>query len=223
MNRGIPSGYIALLEQRLLETEIVLFELLTPLHHSHIPQHRVSQDAREILAKVSNAQSKNEKIEEWKRLPLALDEQRQQWLQTREEIILNSRRQSEKRRRSSGTSQKDTPSAGRMSQESPDSMQFRPGESPQGSSCIENYHGEMLELVNTQPTLPPGGQSPGGEWILPRAAVSEPLAVPSEEHNPQHVPRSLLERRESYNTIVDTSTDTHLRANHPVQRWRKYF
>ncbi|KAF2186002.1 hypothetical protein K469DRAFT_707188 [Zopfia rhizophila CBS 207.26] len=87
--RGIPSGYISFIEQRLLETELVVFELLTAIYQSHTPidQFRSHESARQAVADFSGKQSKSAKVEEWKYFPLASDEQRQRWWQNRQEII----------------------------------------------------------------------------------------------------------------------------------------
>jgi hypothetical protein len=79
--RGIPSGYISLLEQRLLETELVLFELLSTLYNSSTPiePYRSTAFQREAIAAFMMKQSKNEKIEEWRGKGLATDEQRYGW------------------------------------------------------------------------------------------------------------------------------------------------
>jgi hypothetical protein len=87
--RGIPSGYIALVEQRLLESEIVIFELLTTLYNCNYPgrQHRMSHDERRSLSEWSKTQSKSKKVDEWTSFPLGTDEQRQAWWMKKQEAI----------------------------------------------------------------------------------------------------------------------------------------
>lgn len=86
--RGIPSGYISNLEQRLVETETALFEALSfasfSLGQGDNPQSETH--VREAFTDHSAAQSKDEKVEEWKRLPLSFKDQRQAWLQERHRI-----------------------------------------------------------------------------------------------------------------------------------------
>ena len=83
LSRGIPSGYLTQLEQRLLETEIALFDTLSASSSSFQdiknPQDISLRDSG--FSEHSSSQSKELKIEEWKRFPLALVEQRQVWLQ----------------------------------------------------------------------------------------------------------------------------------------------
>ncbi|KAH8806036.1 hypothetical protein F5884DRAFT_468578 [Xylogone sp. PMI_703] len=83
--RGIPAGYISSLEQRLLETEVALFEALSVINN---PQYRNDETHTEsslagVLSDQSTRQSKEAKIEEWKRLPLRTSAQRQTWWRDR--------------------------------------------------------------------------------------------------------------------------------------------
>ncbi|RFU23747.1 hypothetical protein B7463_g12590, partial [Scytalidium lignicola] len=83
--RGIPAGYISSLEQRLLETEVALFEALSLINN---PQYRNDDTQTEsslagVLSDQSTRQSKEAKIEEWKRLPLRTPSQRQEWWRDR--------------------------------------------------------------------------------------------------------------------------------------------
>ncbi|OSS43938.1 hypothetical protein B5807_11348 [Epicoccum nigrum] len=80
--RGIPSGYVSLIEQRLVETELLVLELLSALQEtggSIENQHRLSENQRRLLEHIAQKQSKTDKIEEWKCFPLGTDQQRQAW------------------------------------------------------------------------------------------------------------------------------------------------
>ncbi|KAF2849161.1 hypothetical protein T440DRAFT_556104 [Plenodomus tracheiphilus IPT5] len=87
--RGIPSGYISLIEQRLLDTETIVIELLSAIHNSQIPiePHRLNQDNREALAAMSQKQAKTKKIDEWKEFPILTDEQRHAWWRKKRELL----------------------------------------------------------------------------------------------------------------------------------------
>jgi hypothetical protein len=80
---------VSYIEKRLLETELVLYELLTTILQSQDPVPTVhSTDVeRQIVADYQVKQSKSWKIDEWKLFPLATDEQRQQWWQARRALI----------------------------------------------------------------------------------------------------------------------------------------
>jgi hypothetical protein len=83
-NRGIPSGYISSLEERLLETEIALFEALSFINiHFHQGDNTQAESSqyRDAFADHSTALSKQAKVEEWKRLPLTFEDQQKAWLQ----------------------------------------------------------------------------------------------------------------------------------------------
>lgn len=92
MFSGIPSGYLSYIEQRLLDTEVVVFELLSAIYKSHVPiqPQRLSEAERQALAELSQKQAKSAKIEEWKRLPLHTDEHRHEWWSKRCESMLSS-------------------------------------------------------------------------------------------------------------------------------------
>ena len=81
VTRGIPSGYISFIEQRLLETEIVVLELLSAIYKSQVPIEplRLPERDRRLLAEYSQKQTKSHKIEEWRNFPLATEEQRHAW------------------------------------------------------------------------------------------------------------------------------------------------
>ncbi|OBT77058.1 hypothetical protein VF21_02877 [Pseudogymnoascus sp. 05NY08] len=81
---GIPSGYISSLEERLIETEIALFEALSFInihfHQGGNTQFEPSQ-YHDAFTNHSTALSKQAKVEEWKRLPLMFEDQQKAWLQ----------------------------------------------------------------------------------------------------------------------------------------------
>jgi hypothetical protein len=72
---------LSYIEQRLLDTEFVVFELLSAIYKSQAPihPHRLSEQERQILAETSQKQSKSAKIEEWKSQPLGTEEHRHEW------------------------------------------------------------------------------------------------------------------------------------------------
>ncbi|ORY03067.1 hypothetical protein BCR34DRAFT_573826 [Clohesyomyces aquaticus] len=86
--RGIPSGYISFLEQRLLQTELLAFELLAIIYQSRTPidKDHLHKNAREAIADFSIKQPKSAKIEEWRRFPLTTKEQRKVWWRSKEAI-----------------------------------------------------------------------------------------------------------------------------------------
>lgn len=71
------------MEQRLLETEIALFETLSFINGSVRPGDNPRSESfyQECFAENNTTQSRDAKIEEWKRLPLVSAAQRQAWLQ----------------------------------------------------------------------------------------------------------------------------------------------
>jgi hypothetical protein len=87
--RGIPSGYLSFIEQRLLDTELVVFELLSTIYKSQIPiqPQRLSEQDRQTLVDICQKQPKSAKIEEWRSLPMTTDEHRHEWWRKRCESI----------------------------------------------------------------------------------------------------------------------------------------
>lgn len=89
-NRGIPSGYISSLEERLIETEIALFEALSFIN-IHFHQDRdiqpKSSDHRDAFIEYSMGLSKQAKVEEWKCIPLTFEDQRKTWLQEKLHVV----------------------------------------------------------------------------------------------------------------------------------------
>lgn len=89
-NRGIPSGYISSLEERLIETEIALFEALSFINiHFHQDSNIQSESSqhRDAFTEHSMALSKQAKVEEWKRIPLTFEDQRKTWFQEKLHVI----------------------------------------------------------------------------------------------------------------------------------------
>jgi hypothetical protein len=85
----MPSGYVSLIEQRLVETEILVLEMLSAIQKSGVSMtnHHLSADQRRAWTDITQKQSKSEKIEEWKSLPLGDERQRQAWLWKKQQII----------------------------------------------------------------------------------------------------------------------------------------
>lgn len=71
------------MEQRLLETEIALFETLLVANKFHYGNDdtQLETEIPRILSDLSTQQSKEAKLEEWKRLPLRTAGQRRDWWQ----------------------------------------------------------------------------------------------------------------------------------------------
>lgn len=85
----MPSGYVSLIEQRLVETEILVLEMLSAIQESGVSltKYHLSADQRRTLIDVARKQSKSEKIEDWKSLPLGDERQRQAWLWKKQQVI----------------------------------------------------------------------------------------------------------------------------------------
>ena len=77
MYRGVPLGYIAALEQRLLVTEIALIEALSSFHDK--PPKFLSTSEKRTLRKFDEARSKDARMEEWKKFPLEHVDDKQAW------------------------------------------------------------------------------------------------------------------------------------------------
>jgi hypothetical protein len=77
------------LEQRLLETEIALFETLSFVNGSFRSGDNPRSESfyQECFTEDNTTQSRDAKIEEWKRLPLVSAAQRQAWLQEKAYVI----------------------------------------------------------------------------------------------------------------------------------------
>lgn len=133
--RGLPSGYVALVEQRLLESELVVFELLSTLYNDNgarMPSNLSHQD-RDILSDFAKAQSKLKKVDEWKNYPLATDEERHAWWLRKREVIDLSRREGsmrEHRHARSDVLHNASPASTCTTPNAPSEAQLPPVESP---------------------------------------------------------------------------------------------
>jgi hypothetical protein len=80
---------LSFLEQRLLETELVVLELVSAVHNSHIPTepYRLSDKDRRLFSDQAQKQPKSAKIEEWKNFPLDTDEHRDTWWRMKYDLV----------------------------------------------------------------------------------------------------------------------------------------
>lgn len=84
MSRGIPTGYLGTLEQRLAETETALFNTLNALGAVRNQEGNISQDvmiSREpgtMVARDTNV-NKTGRMAEWKRYPLQSSTDLEEW------------------------------------------------------------------------------------------------------------------------------------------------
>ena len=69
------------IEQRLIEMELLALELLSACKGASISTeaYRLTTDQRQVFVGYAQKQSKSEKIEEWKSLPISDPQQRQAW------------------------------------------------------------------------------------------------------------------------------------------------
>ncbi|KFY31345.1 hypothetical protein V493_01185 [Pseudogymnoascus sp. VKM F-4281 (FW-2241)] len=90
---GIPTGYISSLEERLIETEIALFDALSFINiHFHQGGNTQVEPSQyhDAFTTHSTSLSKQAKVKEWRRLPLTSEDQQKAWLQ--EKLHVASRR-----------------------------------------------------------------------------------------------------------------------------------
>jgi hypothetical protein len=206
--RGIPSGYLSYIEQRLLDTEFVVFELLSAIYQSQIPiqLHRLSETDRQALVDVSQKQSKSAKIEEWKSLPLDTDENRHNWWSKRyESITLPMQSGSDNLPRDNTTPQDTWLEASPMS-----------------------AHYEDMQLPSVvQPPAPSIGQiSPVASWQPPLDAMIFVPAPSFDNNTNTATPKPLLMAASDSDVSVTTSTESSVSASSQslsADRWRKYF
>jgi len=95
--RGVPTGYIAALEQRLLTTEIALYEALSFLHETQPPtlepiQHEfdrfgAEQHVQDAFSACSTTQTKAAKVLEWQKLPLLSAGQLDKWREQKYALV----------------------------------------------------------------------------------------------------------------------------------------
>lgn len=86
-HRGLPGGYLAALEQRLVDTEVALIEALSTLRaYSIVPEGEASPLAEKLAARYAK-QLKPARLDEWRQLPLHNTWQRSEWLSQMNEIL----------------------------------------------------------------------------------------------------------------------------------------
>ncbi|EMD64905.1 hypothetical protein COCSADRAFT_315933 [Bipolaris sorokiniana ND90Pr] len=211
--RGIPSGYISFIEQRLLETEIVVLELLSAIYESRVPiePQRLPERDRRLLSEYGQKQAKTHKIEEWRNLPLTTEEQRRTWWLKKSERIA-------KAAETSG----DHPT-----QRSPAAT------SPWAANSSRNIHDESTQVLlgAEQATILPG-QPPGMQVSWRPVADGTGLSEPDTnlEHLDQNTTGfSPLEdiSGEGYPDVPEAPTppcQSTLQSHSAADaRWRKYF
>jgi hypothetical protein len=153
VTRGIPSGYISFIEQRLLETEIVVLELLSAIYASRVPiePQRLPETDRRLLAEYGQKQAKSHKIEEWKNLPLATEEQRRAWWVKKSERIARSAEAS-----GDCSSQKSPATTSSRAADSPRTVNF---EGTQASGAMQSTLPPIQHPVTQVPWRPVAGGS----------------------------------------------------------------
>lgn len=78
--RGFPEGYIAKLEQRLIQTELALMQALSIVSGQYSTVDEILTTEVERFKTYYAGLTKPERMQEWTRLPLDTHEQRLQWL-----------------------------------------------------------------------------------------------------------------------------------------------
>ncbi|KAI4848866.1 hypothetical protein E4T44_03686 [Aureobasidium sp. EXF-8845] len=87
--KGLPSGYLANIEERLAQTEVALLQALSTLHASEV---RVRPEQHQLLVSDRAAGKARElefnevriaRVEEWKKFPLETPEQQLLWTRSR--------------------------------------------------------------------------------------------------------------------------------------------
>ncbi|KAH8588338.1 hypothetical protein B0O99DRAFT_362433 [Bisporella sp. PMI_857] len=215
--RGIPSGYIYALEQRLLETETALFDALSAssLSLQNDSGTRIKSNSYDCFSEHSTAQSKEAKMEEWERLPLMFADQRQNWL--REKLHTAKRRQQspDSMDRVSGSQEPEDRWLGssqfqgirqNASPVLPRKRRFRHHDSqdPQQVALSDystrmskegiSVDGEPSELPLQAPEIFPDGKVLASPTVVQQAYESTPDSIVT------------LDRAHSTNTIVDNSS-----------------
>jgi hypothetical protein len=209
--RGIPSGYLSYIEQRLLDTEIVVFELLSATYNSQVPIHRLSEIERRALADLSQKQPKSAKIEEWKRSPLNTEEQRHDWWSKRCESILPTTQ----------------PGTNRPSQ---DAM------TPQDTWADASPLSVQYEDVQTYPTMRPPSAACSSQSAVPLASWQQTLNMPLSspeatfDNSVPSDPRSSMSLSntggDASGMILRQTAQAELSRDSGslnAERWRKYF
>lgn len=80
-SRGLPSGYIASIEERLAQTEAALLQVLSTIHGSQVPESRSPPAATEKAREMEYNEVRIAKVEEWQRYPLDTQEHQRDWMQ----------------------------------------------------------------------------------------------------------------------------------------------
>ncbi|OAG11132.1 uncharacterized protein CC84DRAFT_1223859 [Paraphaeosphaeria sporulosa] len=216
--RGIPSGYIALVEQRLLESEIVIFELLSTLYNYNptVRQHRLSFDERHSLGEWSKQQSKAKKVEEWTNFPLGTDEQRQAWWLKKQDSI--------GRCEGSDAGNVDSPATnaflGVLPDASPISAGFEETQQQQQQQQQQKSMDTPLPLASTVSETTTVLQHP---WTSQMDSQSGSDADNSFRSSSMSGP-PMMDERPQYATVNNSVNHASPEARHSTSdRWRKYF
>lgn len=75
--RGFPEGYMSGLEQRLIQTELALFEVLTT--HTAPGAPSIARKSAELFKEHAASVSKGRRMQEWQELPLDTQAERLAW------------------------------------------------------------------------------------------------------------------------------------------------
>ncbi|KAH0187851.1 hypothetical protein KCV03_g5241, partial [Aureobasidium melanogenum] len=80
--RGLPTGYIASIEERLAQTEAALLQALSTIHGSQVPESRLPPAATEKARDMEYNEVRIAKVEEWQKCPLDTQEHQRDWMRT---------------------------------------------------------------------------------------------------------------------------------------------
>ncbi|KAG9692373.1 hypothetical protein KCU95_g7300, partial [Aureobasidium melanogenum] len=78
---GLPSGYIASIEERLAQTEAALLQALSTIHGFQVPESRSPPAATEKVREMEYNEVRIAKVEEWQRYALDTQEHQRDWMQ----------------------------------------------------------------------------------------------------------------------------------------------
>jgi hypothetical protein len=212
-HRGIPSGYLSYIEQRLLETECVVLELLTTLYklQSPVDIHRLSEQDRRFLAESAQKQPKSAKIEEWKQAPLLTDDQKYAWWVRRQNLLTSSEK----------------PDLDSISNSSPAMQDPWPTASP-ASVQLEDVHSNdtlqsRFQTVHTPKAPEEMWQSSPGEIpISPHATFSNNAKRFSVDASSTMNPMASEPAGPTLLAVPQPTTEMEPPAP-PHDKWRKYF
>ncbi|KAL5377945.1 hypothetical protein PMIN03_010843 [Paraphaeosphaeria minitans] len=214
--RGIPSGYIALVEQRLVESEIVIFELLSTLYSCNptIQQHRLSFDERRGIGEWSKQQSKSKKVEEWTNFPLGTDEQRQAWWLKKQESI--------GRYEGSDAGNFDSPATNPL-------LGVLPDASPMSAGFEETQQQQQQQQQSMSTPLPPAPTIPETTTILQHPWTSRMDSQSGSDVDKSFQSSSMsgppmMDEDPQCATIDSSGNHASPETRHATSdRWRKYF